>query len=88
MKKKKKKKVRMSNCTYSSKSQTDNFETESCICNDMRLSISVSIPKLPDFLLAKRSKDVPQDCISEVMVLVKVAAQKENLNLEGLVKAR
>ena len=54
----------------------------------MRLSISVSIPKLPDVLLAKRSKDVPQDCISEVMVLVKVAAQKENLNLEGLVKAR
>ena len=88
MKKKKKKKARMSNYKYSSKSQTDNFETESCIYNDMRLSISVSIPKLPDVLLAKRSKDVPQDCISEVMVLVKVAAQKENLNLEGLVKAR
>ncbi|CAH3149217.1 unnamed protein product [Pocillopora meandrina] len=34
------------------------------------------------------SKDVPQDCISEVMVLVKVAAQKENLNLEGLVVKR
>ena len=78
----------MSNCTHSLKSQTDNFETESCICNDMRLSIFVFIPKLPDVLPAKRLKDIPQDCISEFMILVKVAAGGENLNLEGLVKAR
>ena len=54
----------------------------------MRLSISLSIPKLPDVLSAKRPKDVPQDYTSEVMVLVKEAAGRENLNLEKLVKAR
>ena len=82
------KKIKTSNCTYSLKIQTDNFETESCICNDMRLSIFVFIAKLPDVLPAKRLKDFPHDCMREVMILVKVAAGGENLNLEGLVKAR
>ena len=78
----------MPDCTHCLKIQTDNFETESCTCNDMRLSIFVSIPKLPDVLPAKTPKDGPQDCTNEVMVLVKEAAGRENLNLEKLVKAR
>ncbi|XP_022801925.1 uncharacterized protein LOC111339515 isoform X1 [Stylophora pistillata] len=43
--------------------------------------------KFPEVTPAKRSKGVPQDCISEVMVLVKEAAGREDLNLEKLVKA-
>lgn len=54
----------------------------------MRLSISLSIPKLPDVLPAKRPKYVPQDYTNEVMVFVKEAVGRENLNLEKLVKAR
>ena len=69
------------------KIQTDNFETESYTFTVMRLSISLSIPKLPDVLPA-RPKDVPQDYTNEVMVFVKEAAGRENLNLEKLVKAR
>ena len=74
--------------TVQLKIQTDNCETESYTFTVMRLSISLSIPKLPDVLPAKRPKDVPQDYTSEVMVLVKEAAGRENLNLEKLVKAR
>ena len=74
--------------TVQLKIQTDNYETESYTFTVMRLSISLSIPKLPDVLPAKIPKDVPQDYTSEVMVLVKEAAGRENLNLEKLVKAR
>ena len=79
----------MPNCTHSSvEIQTDNCETESYTFAVMRLSISLSIPKLPDVLPAKRPKYVPQDYTNEVMVFVKEAAGRENLNLEKLVKAR
>lgn len=61
----------MPNCKYSLKIQ----------------KLSVSIPKFPEVTPAKRSKGVPQDCISEVMVLVKEAAGRKDLNLEKLVKA-
>lgn len=43
--------------------------------------------KFPEVTPAKRSKGVPQDCISEVMVLVKEAAGRKDLHLEKLVKA-